>query len=255
MEVLKFNLSGKTAFFKIPDVNTYTYFSYGHIHKVAILGILGAILGYKGYNQQDDKDKFPEFYEKLKNIKIGIIPLGKYGSFSKKIQCFNNSVGYASYEEGGNLIVKEQWLEDVSWDIYISLDDFSYDSKILEITKELKERFVEKRFIYNIYLGKNDHVANITDVKILKAKDIKESEIVVDSLFFKGEGVEAEEEFPLEKIMGESDFWYEEGLPTEVEETSNQYISSVFIYTNKKMNIDKKKEYYKNINDKIIRFF
>ena len=130
MEVLKFNLSGKTAFFKIPDVNTYVYFSYGHIHKVAILGMLGAILGYKGYNQMNikgailgykgynqmsRKDYYPEFYDRLKNLKVSIVP--KECSLSKKVQVFNNSVGYASYEEGGNLIVKEQWLEDVNWDI------------------------------------------------------------------------------------------------------------------------------------------
>ena len=52
MDVLKFQLSGETAFFKRPDVNTYLYFTYGNIHKVALLGMLGAIMGYKGYNSQ-----------------------------------------------------------------------------------------------------------------------------------------------------------------------------------------------------------
>ena len=41
MEVLRFSLSGKTAFFKKPEVNTYYYFTYGNIHKVALLGIFG----------------------------------------------------------------------------------------------------------------------------------------------------------------------------------------------------------------------
>lgn len=255
MEVLKFNLSGKTAFFKIPDVNTYVYFSYGHIHKVAILGMLGAILGYKGYNQQQNNDKFPEFYEKLKEIKIGIVPNGKYGSFSKKIQSFNNSVGYASYEEGGNLIVKEQWLEDVNWDIYILLEDFSYNDEILEILKELKKRFLEKRFVYNIYLGKNDHMANIGNTEILKGEDVEEDELVINSLFLKGENSESQEEFSLEKMMEESEFWYEEGLPIALEEISNQYITNIFIYTNKKMKIEKNRQYYKNIAGNIIRVF
>ena len=49
METVKFTLSGQTAFFKKPDVNEYCYFTYGHIHKVALLGILGAIVGYTGY--------------------------------------------------------------------------------------------------------------------------------------------------------------------------------------------------------------
>ena len=54
MEILKFKLSGKNAFFKKPEVNTYCYFTYGNIHRVALLGILGAILGYKGYSQMQD---------------------------------------------------------------------------------------------------------------------------------------------------------------------------------------------------------
>ena len=49
MKAIKFNLSGKFAHFKKPDVNSYAYFTYSHIHKVALLGILGAILGLKGY--------------------------------------------------------------------------------------------------------------------------------------------------------------------------------------------------------------
>ena len=36
MKALKFTLSGKTAFFKRPEVNTYYYFTFGNIHKVAL---------------------------------------------------------------------------------------------------------------------------------------------------------------------------------------------------------------------------
>ena len=43
MRALKFTLSGKNAFFKKPEVNAYFYFTYGQIHRVALLGILGAI--------------------------------------------------------------------------------------------------------------------------------------------------------------------------------------------------------------------
>ena len=39
METLKFTLTGQNAFFKKPDVNEYCYFTYGHIHKVALLGM------------------------------------------------------------------------------------------------------------------------------------------------------------------------------------------------------------------------
>ena len=53
---------------------------------------------------------------------MSIIPGAEKGFIRKKIQVFNNSVGYASGEQGGNLIVKEQWLEEPSWDVYVLLD-------------------------------------------------------------------------------------------------------------------------------------
>src|SRR5699024_8317345 len=112
MEGITFNLSGKTAFLKKPDVNAYAYFTYNNIHKIALLGVLGAIMGLGGYNQMSTKSgdvRYPEFYERLKDIRISIVPLSEKGYFQKKIQTFNNSVGYASKEEGKNLIVREQW--------------------------------------------------------------------------------------------------------------------------------------------------
>jgi len=154
MKAIKFNLSGKFAHFKRPDVNSYAYFTYSHIHKINLLGIFGAILGLKGYG-----NKKVEFYENLKHLKIAIIPKKPY--FTKKIQTFNNSVGYASKEEGGNLVVREQWLEDVSWDIVI-LDDNSKEFV------ELKERLISKNFYYIPYLGKNDFPAKFSDVEELE---------------------------------------------------------------------------------------
>jgi CRISPR-associated protein Cas5h len=71
MQALKFELSGKTAFFKKPDVNSYIYFTYGNIHKIALLGILGGILGLDGYMFQQDKI-YPEFYSKLSDLMISI---------------------------------------------------------------------------------------------------------------------------------------------------------------------------------------
>ena len=67
MRALKFTLSGKNAFFKKPEVNAYFYFTYGQIHRVALLGILGAIVGYKGYGCTGT---YPEFYEKLKDLNV-----------------------------------------------------------------------------------------------------------------------------------------------------------------------------------------
>ena len=65
MEILKFNLKGSHAFFKVPEVNTYYYFTYGNIHKVALLGMLGAIMGYKA-----TKWKIKTIWNFMKNCSI-----------------------------------------------------------------------------------------------------------------------------------------------------------------------------------------
>ena len=131
MEAVRFTLSGRTAFFKKPEVNAYYYFTYSQIHKIALMGMFGAILGYARYAQknwqimkkgQEIAVEYPEFYEKLHELKISIVPKNERGYIPKKVQIFNNSVGYASEEQGGNLIIKEQWLENPEWDIYVLID-------------------------------------------------------------------------------------------------------------------------------------
>lgn len=250
MDVLKFTLSGRTAFFKKPDVNTYYYFTYGNIHRVALLGILGAISGYGGYNQQVRQNKmaYPEFYEKLKHTKLGIVPKNEKGYISKKVQVFNNSVGYASKEQGGNLIVKEQWLEEPEWDIYILIQG--------EIENELADRIVNYRFKYIPYLGKNDHAANISNVEIIN--DIEKIDNVdeIHSLFIKQDFklVNTEDEF--DDIDSEyiEIYKYEEMLPISLEEKTNKYNLETFVYTNSKLRCLKETLIYK-CNEKLIYFF
>lgn len=191
MKILTFTLSGKNAFFKKPEVNSYCYFSYGHIHKVALLGLFGAILGYGGYTQMQDFKKskkvsemeisYPEFYERLKDLKIAILPDKRFrtGIISKKVQTFNNSVGYASKELGGNLIVKDQWLEDPAWKICILIDS--------EEAEKIQNAICSGKCVYYPYLGKNDHPADISDVHIEEAVKVNFEMGQLDCLAPKGQ--------------------------------------------------------------------
>lgn len=245
MKILKFTLAGKNAFFKKPDVNAVLYFTYGNIHKIAIYGIFGAILGYGGYNQMNNynqinkKDQlvYPEFYDKLKDIKLSIVPNNQNGFFEKKVQYFNNSVGYASKEEGGNLVVKEQWIENPSWDIYVQVDD--------EISQKLADSILNKKTVYIPYLGKNDHIANISNVKLYEDYEIntiKDSNRI-DSLFkesmFQFENYDEEDEDD-DEDDDIAKFKYQERLPIALEEETNLYITEKFIFTN--MNISKRED-------------
>lgn len=221
MRILRFTLSGKHAMFKKPDVNSYLYFTYGQIHKPAVLGIFGAILGYAGYNQMDKKNVYPEYYDKLQNIKISIVPNSENGYFSKKVTYFNNSTGFASHEQGGNLIVKEQWLEEPSWDIYLLLD--------CDEAESIAESLLSKRSVYIPYLGKNDHTADITKVSVEDGM-IQDNAAILNCMFIKDNA-----EIDSEAAMfsdNEKLFKYEEALPIGLKAATSQYMLEKFVYTN-----------------------
>lgn len=236
MEILRFTLSGKHAFFKKPEVNSYYYFTYGNIHKVALLGIFGAILGYGGYTQMQSFSKerrqvklsvsFPEFYERLNDLHISVLPAKdcNRGLISKKIQTFNNSVGYASKELGGNLIVREQWLENPCWEVCLLLDS--------EEAVKVKDAICQNKCIYYPYLGKNDHPADIKDVRTEWIEEVDFKMGRLDCFVPKGEVVIAElDEEEQEELDAYSEFKYEEALPCGMDGWTNQYILKTFMYT------------------------
>lgn len=230
MKILRFTLSGKTAFFKKPEVNSYYYFTYGNIHKVALLGLFGAVLGYGGYNQmaQEGKKKkalvqgYPEFYERLEGLKVSIVPNAPKGFLHKKVQVFNNSVGYASKEQGGNLIIKEQWLENPSWDIYVLIQS--------EESEALAKALQSRRCVFSPYLGKNDHYADIKEVKIQECNRLDSDQGILNCLFpaelvtLTGDWFDDEDETELT-------FKYQENLPYQMDAWTNNYLLKKFVYT------------------------
>ena len=256
MDILKFNVSGASAFFKKPDVNAYRYLTYGQLHKVALMGLVGAILGLKGYIHQGDNE-YPEFYDVLKNIKVAIVPKQKEykAGFNKQMQIFNNSIGFCNKdkdENPTNLLVQEQWLLDVSWDIYIICDN--------EYIEKLKYMLENKQAKFLPYLGKNDHFANIKDIEYIpEVSSVNLNEVTkINSLF---DGEKAAIDKTLErKIHSRTDsywdktFLYKEFLPYELDKNLC-YISKKFVYTDKPIKIlDKNIDLYRVKND-ILYFF
>jgi len=220
MEAIKFTLKGRNAFFRNPEVNSIYYPTYGHIHKVALLGIFGAILGYGGYGHTRAQDtEYPEFYAKLKDTQVGIVPRNcKNAYFFKKIQSFNNSVGYASQEQGGNLIVREQWLENPCWDIYVLLDN--------EESIKLYEQLKNHRCVYMPYLGSNDHMADILNVEKVTLSEVESDNAVIIGLI---PGLETKVE-DLDDI--DNPYKYEEYLPIALSDNLNQHCLERFICSN-----------------------
>ena len=77
---------------------------------------------------------------------------------------------------GGNLVVREQWLEEPSWQIMV-LDDESAEFK------KISEYLLGKKSVYTPYLGKNDHFAKIENVQVVEM--LRSNGNYIDSLFVK----------------------------------------------------------------------
>lgn len=238
MRALRFELKGETAFFKKPDVNVYAYFTYSHIHKIALFGILGSILGLGGYMQQynenfplaasrkkSEKQRvFPEFYEVFQHARVSIVPHGDRGYFAKKIQIFNNTVGYASQEEGKVLNVREQWLEKPNWTIYIA-DDEGLKQPIFD---KLADFLLKSQSVYMPYLGKNDHPAAISSPKLVEVTEANEPSFIdslhrTDHIRYDGEGGIK---------TGQDQSYFKEFMPVGLNEANNGYVFRPLVFTN-----------------------
>ena len=256
METLKFELKSNMAIIKKPDSNE-TYYTYNFPHKIMLLGLLGAIIGLNGYNYYSfqksigkEVKEIPEFYDKLKNLKIGIIPKIGKENFPRKIQSFNNSVGYASKEQGNNLIVKEQWLERPRWVIYILENDSCEYKKI-------KEYLLNKKCEYIPYIGKNDHFADISNVKVDNVFNIKEKISVINSIF--EEKIAELKDSLFDEILGfdnkeRKEYLYKELLPIELNEKIGYSKFSNFMFTNQELDVKENFNIYRVHGENIYYF-
>ena len=139
----------------------------------------------------------------------------------------DSSVGYASKEQGGNLIVKEQWLENPKWDIYIIIDN--------KQAKVIADYILNKKAVYIPYLGKNDHFADIVDSEMFEENQIEKLYDTkrISGLFMKKDfSVLMEEEDDEEEVEYEELYKYEEKLPIRINKQTNMYELESFICTN-----------------------
>ncbi len=240
MKLLSFDLRADMGFFKKPDINEKIYLTYNMLHKPALLGILGAIAGLKGYVRNEE---MPEYYKKLKHLKIGIEPLGSdNGNYTKTTISYNNTTGFASNEDGGNLIVTEQILLNPSFRCYILLETDN------EVEQTLYNRITNQEAEYLPYLGKNDFSAwwEKESVREYEYKlEQPQSSFIIKSIFNKERSTVKEEkhglidDFDLLAIEPANPiFFYFEKLPIGFDEELKQYQISDFAYTSAKLKKD-----------------
>lgn len=229
LKLISFDLKAEMGFFKKPDINDGIYLTYNMLHKPALLGILGAVLGLRGF---EANSKMPEYYEKLKHLKVGIQPLNSSnGNFEKDIVSYNNGTGFASMEEGGNLIVTEQILLKPEYRCFIMLD---IDN---ELEYKLFDYIIKNKAEYLPYLGKNDFSAWWTDTKVYdKCEEFDFSKnFKVVSIFSKTEAVSQHVAKTMTGMMARKTvmpFMYFEKLPIVYDEALFQYCYADFVYSN-----------------------
>ena len=152
-KLISIDLRADFAFFKKPDYNDGLLLSYNIMHKPALLGILGAIIGLAGYQK---KGELPEYYQKLKDLPVGVEPLGaEKGNFQKTSVKYTNTVGYAN--DDGNLIVDETMLIKPCYRCYLLLDTAISEHALLY--ENLSRGYAE----FIPYLGKNEFQASWMD--------------------------------------------------------------------------------------------
>lgn len=231
-KLISVDIHARFGFLKKPDINVGTYLTYNMLHKPALLGILGAIAGLKGYSIEGEMkpEDIPEYRAKLSELEIAITPLASdNGNFEKTVIKYTNTVGYASAEQGGVLIVDEQTLINPSYRIYLLLNNES------ELHQLLYNRLEKHKTEYVPYLGKNDHQLwwkNFQEWTVLK-KDYKPKQnFKIKSIFIKPLG----DKLPREKrpISLEEDvkFIYFERLPKGWQQDIPHYELDEFLFTN-----------------------
>jgi CRISPR-associated protein Cas5h len=230
MKLISFDLKADFAFFRKPDTNATINLSYNIIHRPAVLGILGAIIGLEGYKE---KGKMPQYYDVLKDVRIGIEPLNHdKGNYTKTNIKYSNTVGYAN--KGTNFLTEELTLVNPEYRIYLLLDETEDNQK--QLAENLKKGCAE----FIPYLGKNEFTAWWSS-ESYKEYHSSENEtpngsVKVRTIFQKETVLKNNMEAPFPDLLNfdhtESPFIYFERLPRDFDLTLMQYDLSEFAFSN-----------------------
>lgn len=233
MDCLYFNLSGRMAHLKNPEMNNYLELTYNNIHKPCLTGLMGAILGLDGFLQMKDNDGKLEYWEKLKGLKVSIVP--KEPQFTIITDETTNTSGFAN--NNATQVLIRQFLINPSWDIYVlkgSIDD--------ELWEELKYRVINKISKYPLKLGNNKCRAFINNGKIIKIENLDIEEIEYCNSILKYKHIVDIENDKHEESEYDYLFSLTEYMPTDLDELT-KYITEKTIFTNSYIEVDNGKFY------------
>jgi len=254
-KLISIDLFADFGMLKKPDTNEPVYLTFNMLHKPALLGILGAITGEAGFKE---KEKFPDYYLKLKDLKVGIQPMEDYhekGNFRKTIITYNNTTGMASKEEGGNLMVTEQTLIAPAFRCYFLIDiQNNFHNKIGE---NLKNNYAE----YLPYLGKNEFSVWWENYQEYSYEEYDpKGSFKINSIYIKDEPVGDQKDiqpFAPDNNEAGNTFLYFERLPVDYNEQLFQYEYRNFAFSDWSLKMTYKTSYtlLKTSSNEIIQIF
>lgn len=232
--LISFDLKADFGVLKKPDVNEGLQLTFNMLHKPALLGILGAIAGLEGYQR---KGELPAYYNALKGLKTGIMPLSPHekGNFTKTVIKYTNGVGYAN--DDGNLLITEQTLRSPAYRIFLLLEpDNELHTTLYKAIKAGESHYIP-------YIGKNECTAWWDKDEVQEYEyvtDVPKQSFAICSVFCKGNVVvKDEKEYEtvdyLDIELQSDNFIYLERLPIAFDEWLMQYQLANFAYTNFKL--------------------
>lgn len=240
-KALKFDLIGKYAFFKNPESNTGTEFSFEHIHKPSLLGVLGCILGMAGKSNITKEKPLPEYYKELKDIKVAIVP--SRPTFYKFKETITNTTGFAN--ENSTQVLTRKVLQDVCWTIYILRDNIQeqYWNELCYLLEKHESK-------YPLYLGNNSYKAKINNFEIIKLNNLEDLEYITINSLYKENDIEEFYDYTEDDAVAPYDL--EMYFPDSLNEL-NLYKYEWYKFSNLMLNVKKNDNLY-TYEDKILYF-
>ncbi len=235
MKLISFDLQSEFGFFRKPESNNTLNVSYNVVHRPAVLGILGAIIGLEGYRE---KGQFPEYYEKLNHLKIGIAPLGhEQGNYLKTPIKYSNTVGYAN--KGANFLTEELTLIAPKYRIFLLLNpEIGEEKNLLKNLERTESEYIP-------YLGKNEFTAWWDNFQEYSFAEVDHSQSItgkIETLFIRNQVISKNTSEPnigiLDLALEDLDdlpLLYFERLPIDFDLELIQYRMEEMVFTNQRI--------------------
>lgn len=252
-KLISIDLSSEFGFFKNPQFNgeiDNKSYSFDSIHKLSVYGLLGRLIGLNGLD--NSSNTFPEYYEKLRDIKVGI---EIQTAINKSWQSTTSSSGLYSdsgKNSGATLIMRKDVITKPRYRIYLLLD--LSDENHNKVYKHLKDN-IEPYFGY-LYFGKSSFIVERNNFKDHDYEKVEDFTGRVKTLFSSDfniprsrRGNNTDNVYDIDFIFSSNKeviFQREVSIPNDYIERDNGSISYgniiPFNFTNKKIEISNESE-------------